>query len=372
MSEKARIKIAIVLMHFNYGGGEKMVALLASRLDSAKYEVKVYCVYGEPHDNAMERAVLESGIPIIYIGKGLGFSLKCSFKLFRELMKFSPDIVHTHLGAGLYCAPWALLHGGRMLHTLHSIPEKEAGRLRRRVMGFLFKAEKVVPVAISETNRRLTASFYGLPIDRVEMVVNPVDISVFRDMDPKPFEGRKYAFIHVARFEEAKNHRGLVRAFAMFLESDREAFSGMRMALVGTGPLEGEIKLAVDELGLRNSVDFLGVRDDVASLMHDSSCFVLPSFYEGLPMTILEAMAAGIPIIATPVGGVPDVVKDGETGILVPLNDPDALSEAMRAVIMNRENNDRMVASALDSLELYSCDVVADSYGSLYEKYSEA
>lgn len=362
-----KLKVAIVLMHFNYGGGERMVSLLASHLDLSRFDVHVFCVYGDPHDNVMERAVLDHGVPITYIRKGLGFSFKYLVKVWRALSSYSPDVVHTHLGASVYCASWALFRKGKLLHTLHNIPEKESGRSRSRVMRLLYKTGKAVPIAISDTNRRLTADFYGLPIESVEAVVNPVDIEAFSDKDPKPWDERRFDFIHVARFEEVKNHIGLVRAVAR-LASRCPGGASIKVALVGEGPLEREVMSEVRRLGLDQSVVFLGVRDDVAELMHDSKCFVLPSFYEGLPMTILEAMSAGLPVIATSVGGVPDVVQDGRTGMLVPPDDEEALVAAMERML-DDDVLDWMGAEAKSKVAPYSCVSVAEKYGALYRKY---
>lgn len=360
-------KVAIVLMHFNYGGGERMVSLLASHLDLSRFDVRVFCVYGDPHDNVMERAVLDHGVSITYIRKGLGFSLKYLVKVWRALSSYSPDVVHTHLGAGVYCAPWALLRKGKLLHTLHSIPEKELSRNKSRIMRLLYKTGKTVPVAISDTNRRLTAEYYDLPIEGVEMVVNPVDIAAFADRDPKPWDERRFDFIHVARFEEAKNHVGLVRAIA-HLKSRRPEGAPIKVALVGEGPLMEEVRLEVRRLGIEHAVRFLGIRDDVAELMHDSRCFVLPSLYEGLPMTILEAMSAGLPVIATSVGGVPDVVQDGRTGVLVPPGDEEALVAAMERML-DGDVLDWMGEAAKNETAPYSCVSVAEKYGDLYRKY---
>lgn len=365
---KLKTKVAIVLMHFNYGGGERMVSLLASHIDLNHFDVRVFCVYGEPHNNVMEKKITQHGVPITFIRKGLGFSAKSLFRLGKELSKFDPDVVHTHLGASVYCAPWVILNHVKMLHTLHNIPEKESGKIRRSVLRALFKAKIAVPVAISPSNQQLTAVYYGLPDTRVEMIENPVDAEAFFDSNPKSWSSRYYEFIHIARFEEAKNHEALIEAFARLRSSD-ERFASVRIALVGSGPLEEKIKSLVYELGLSDAVSFLGVRDDISDLLHESKCLVLPSLYEGLPLTVLEAMAAGLPVIASAVGGIPDVVEDGSTGFLFDPHDRDALITAMSTILTKPSLAMDMGRAGKTAVIRYSVESITRKYEHLYIQY---
>ena len=367
--EITRLKIAIVLMHFNYGGAEKMVSLLASHLDLSKYEVRVFCVYGQPEDNAMEHAIKDHGVPIVHLGKGRGFSPRHVSKMRKMLEAYGADVVHTHLGACVYCSTWAMRPGRRMLHTLHNIPEKELGSVKKLLMRVLYHSGHAVPVAISRMNRDLTASFYDLPADRVEMVVNPVDTSLYTDKQSKPWSERAWDFLHIARFSEAKNHRGLVDAVAALVAKDKGRFGGVRIALVGAGPLEPEIRERVSCLGLDKNIEFLGLRDDVPELLHNSRCFILPSIYEGLPMSILEAMAAALPVLATAVGGVPDIVEDGVTGVLVKPGDSNALAEAMGELLESPEHMQSLATAGKAVASQYDCSIVAAAYSELYEKY---
>lgn len=365
-----KLRVAIVLMQFGYGGAERMVALLASHLPLDELEVKVFCVYGAPMGNVMERMVMEHGVQIEYLGKDRGFSPAHVLKTTRALREFGADVVHTHLGAAMYCAHWAKLTGRRALHTLHNIPEKEFGSLKRSLMRSLYRSGNYIPVAISERNRELTASYYGLPVDRVEMVVNPVDVEKFSDVNPKPWGERSWDFVHVARFGAQKNHKGLVEAVYRVVNGiGVESMPGLRIALVGDGPLEDEIRALVDERGLQGNVEFLGTRDDVAGVLHDSRCFILPSKYEGLPMSILEAMAAGLPVLATAVGGVPDVVEDGVTGKLIPAGDSVALAEAMVSMMSGKQGLASMSSASKARALSYDCGTTARSYMELYGRY---
>ena len=364
-----RIKVAVVLMQFGYGGAERMVSLIVSHFDLSKFDVRVFCVYGNPLGNIMESMVIGHGVPIEHLGKGKGFSLKGLLAVWKALSAFSPDVVHTHLSACVYCAPWVIVHKPIMLHTLHNVPENELGSLKRFVMRFMYKFHKAVPVTISDSNRSLTAKYYGLASSRVETIVNPVDIKAFQNAHPADWSKRTWDFICVARLAEQKNHKMLVEAAASLIRGD-EFHSGLdaRIALVGIGPLEDSIRALIKEHGLANNIELLGKRDDVAELLHDSKGFVLSSLYEGLPMTVLEAMAAGLPVIATSVGGVPDII-DGN-GILVKSGDTDALVRAMRLVIGDIDKRATMSKRSLELVCQYDVENVARRYEELYETYS--
>lgn len=371
VGKDGRLKVAITLMHFNYGGAEKMVSLLASHLDLTRYEVRVFCVFGQAEGNALERAVEEHGVRIVHLGKGRGFSLGHVGKMRRALEEYGADVVHSHLSGGVYSTTWALAHGRKMLHTLHSVPDKELEGPKKTIMRFLYHRGHAVPVAISRKNRELTAAFYGLPEDQVEMVVNPVDVGLFSDKAPKPWDERAWDIVQVARFNEVKNHKGLVDAVAALVRRGDGEDDGLRVALVGTGPLEPEVRRQVRELGLEGNVEFLGLRDDVPDILHDSKCFVLPSVYEGLPMSILEAMAAGLPVVATAVGGVPDVVQDGVTGVLVKPGDTEALANAMDELLVDPERMSALARAGFAAAKRYDCAIVAEEYSRLYEKFGK-
>lgn len=360
-----RIRVAIVLMYFGNGGAERMVSELVSHLDLSRFEVRAFCIFGDPLNNNMEQAVLRHGVPITFIRKRLGFSLRHFLRLWRELSAFKPDVVHTHLNACMYCAPWILAHNVPMLHTIHAEPAFEAkSTLRRHVMAFLYRSAKALPVAISELNRELISSFYKIPANEVEVIVNPVDIDAFRMECPTPLRERVYDYICVARFEEEKNHRGLLSAFSKIVHE--QPHSDLRLALVGTGSLLDTIKAQSAESGITDNVVFLGWRDDISELLHRAKSFVLPSNYEGLPMSVLEAMAAGLPVVATDVGGIPELI-DGN-GILIKRGSVDELKHAMETVLQSDQVWREMSNRSLELVQTYDVKTVARTYEALYER----
>lgn len=362
MSATNKTRVAIVLPYFGQGGAERMVALLASHIDLSCFSVRVFCIYGNPQRNVMERMVQDHGVEITFIGKGLGFSAGATLRLWRKLSEFSPRVVHTHLSSMVYCGPWCLVHRVKMLHTIHNIPEKEASsKMRQKMMRLYMGMGVLVPIAISEINRQKTASFYGRDRENVEMVVNPVDITEFY---PKGQIDIYYDFINVARIYRSKNQKLLVEAMGKVLDLHPAA----KLAIVGEGPLKEDLISFIREKGLEESVELLGRRDDIAGLMRLSRVYVMSSDYEGLPMSILEAMASGLPIVSTRVGGIADVVTDN--GVLVDAGDSDALASAMSSILDDDDGRMKMGQRSREKAKSYSVECVSASYEELYAQYS--
>ena len=157
-------------------------------------------------------------------------------------------------------------------------------------------------------------------IDRARLITIPIGIDRFEISyrDPGvPYPSSVIFLLHVGGFVPEKNHEGLIRIFTII----RKEKSNVRLRLIGTGPLLPKIQQIVNALGLSEVVEFLGVRKDVTSFMRQAQMLLLPSLIEGLPAVILEAMAAHCPVVAYDVGGIPEVVRHRETGMLVPLGD---------------------------------------------------
>jgi glycosyltransferase involved in cell wall biosynthesis len=134
----------------------------------------------------------------------------------------------------------------------------------------------------------------------------------------------------VARVQDVKNHAGLIDAFARLRALLPDLAPRLKLSIVGDGPLLPAVRRQVAELGLQDAVWLPGARADIKALLHSFSLFVLPSLAEGTPVSLLEAMASGLPVVASRVGGIPEVVTDGEHGLLVPVGDADARDPELR------------------------------------------
>jgi glycosyltransferase involved in cell wall biosynthesis len=195
------------------------------------------------------------------------------------------------------------------------------------------------------------------------VVRNGIDCERFAGPRPRSFEGSPLIGA-VGRFSEEKGHRYLLEAMA----SLRRRLPGARLVLVGYGALEGDLRSRAAGLAVDGVVTFAGERDS-AELLGSFDVFAQPSLYESQGLAILEAMAAGVPVVATDVGGVRDAVRNGESGLLVPPADPGALAEAIVRLAGDRELALRLAARAgRDVRERYSASTMIESYAGLYRE----
>lgn len=359
-----RIKVAVVLPYFGPGGAEKMVSALVCGLDPQQFDTEVFCVYGKPLGNAMEQAVRNHGVSIRYIGKEKGFSPSAIWKLFRELDRFYPDVIHTHQYACVYAALWPVIRRKAFLHTFHTLPEIENSRLLRRLLTkILVGCNKMTPVAISKTNRQLVADYYELDISSVPLVHNPVDIQRFA-AGTRVDDG-VFRFITVGRFSKEKNQQMMYRAFASFLSKGYDA----RLLMLGTGAEEDNLKMLANDLGINDRVDYAGYVDNVEDYLRSADVFLLSSHYEAQPLSVLEAMAAGKPVISTDVGGVSDIVTDN--GILVPADDVEAMSQAMEKLYLDNALRREMSDWAIFRAAEFDISNTVAKYSEIYCRFTK-
>lgn len=358
-----RIKVAIVLPYFGPGGADKMVFRLVHGMDQAKFHIEVFCVYGQPQENDMERALKEKGIQIHYIGKKKGFSASAVRLLFRELDCFAPDLIHTHMYACVYAAPWPVVRKKPFLHTFHTLPQVENKRpVRRLLTKYLVGRKKMTPVAISKGNQRMVADYYGITPEGVHLVHNPVDVKRFSSGTGK--DDGAFRFITVGRFSPEKNQQMMYRAFAAFLKHGHDA----RLLMLGKGEKEAELKALAEELGVSDRIDYAGYVDNVEDYLKSADVFLLSSHYEAQPLCVLEAMASGLPVISTDVGAVADIVKDN--GILVPPGDVEAMAKAMEKLHLDEVLRQKMSERASAYAVEYDVSNTVAGYSELYRRYA--
>lgn len=361
MNRDERIKVAVILPSFGVGGTENMVAALVNRIDKTKFNVMVICL-ACPQKTHVQQAMERSGVKIYYAMKGKISSWRIFFRVYRVLSQFRPHLIHSNMYAFAFAAPYVLTHRIRMLHTIHNKPVNEFKNKYKRLISYLYRKEKAVPVAISHIIEREMKELYP-QLHCIERIYNPVDTEKFRTERKKKTD-RPVTFINVARFMRQKNHELLLNAFARA----RNIAPSVRLLLVGDGELREAMEKKAEELKLSDAVTFAGNVEDVERYLSDADVFVLSSDYEGLPLSILEAMAAGLPVISTNVGGVADIVTDN--GILVKPGDVEALAEKIAELALDEEKRALMGECSLRNVQQYDSAEFIRQYESLYEKYS--
>jgi glycosyltransferase involved in cell wall biosynthesis len=172
-----------------------------------------------------------------------------------------------------------------------------------------------------------------------------------------------FRVLHVGRFMEQKNHVGLIEAFSIF----HKKFQNSVLELIGEGEKKQEIERLVNEKGLLNCIYFLGAQDNVYQYLNRADVFVLPSLYEGVPMTLIEAMGTGLPIIATNVGGIPNMLQNGKNALLVE-NDIEQIVESLVFFANSEKNRKGFGQNAKIEAKRFSVKIMAENYLEIYKE----
>jgi glycosyltransferase involved in cell wall biosynthesis len=280
------------------------------------------------HPGPLAPQAAAKGITVHALGKRPGVDAGLIFRLAGLIRREAIDVVHTHNRSPLiYGTLAARLAGAKALvHTRH-------GREVHSYPRFVWSMNRAI-VAISEDSRQVLLKNYPVTPPQVQVIHNGIDVPAFGDSAANGLRDelklRPDAFIIgiIGRIAEEKDHVTLLRA----MQQVRQARPDAVLLVIGDGPIGPQVRSAASELGVADVVKFLGFRHDVPALLQLLDVFVLSSTTEGISLTLLEAMAARKPIVATRVGGNPEVVIDGQTGLLVPSKDPQALATAILKV----------------------------------------
>jgi glycosyltransferase involved in cell wall biosynthesis len=329
------IRVVHLVLSLNIGGLEKVVYDLTRHADRENFPASVICL-GEV--GALESDFQSAGVEVEGLkvhGQG---ALRNIRALVRRLRQIKPDVIHTHNAAAHIVGAIAAKLGGVpvVVNTRHGkhvvtgwrnfLGNRLATRLTDRM------------VAVSGSTAEIALAADRIPQSRLAIIRNGVDLELYRQSGGAP-RARTGTAIHAARLDNAtKDQPTLLRAVRLVV--DREP--GFTIDIVGDGADRQALEALCDELQLRSHVRFLGFRSDVHALLPQADLFVLSSVTEGLPMTLLEASAAGLAIVSTDVGGISELVSHNETGILVPAQSPEALAQAILELLHDPARADAM------------------------------
>jgi glycosyltransferase involved in cell wall biosynthesis len=351
------------------GGAERVAVHIVRGLNRQRYEPAVISFTGRLGCD-LDRLLEEAGIEVRYLGKRPGFDHRMYYRLPSVLRECRADIVHTHLHVLRYALPFLLLlKNTSLLHTVHNLAEREIEPGLRWLQRYALN-HGVVPVAVAEEVAVSLGRLYG--IQRCRVISNGIPIEHYgRAQTPRKnwraregFQDSDVLFVCVGRFAPQKNHALLLKAFALGPASNSNA----HLVLVGQGDLQERLEEQAKNLGLARQVHFLGLRTDVPDVLGAMDVFVLSSDYEGNPLSVMEAMASGLPIVSTAVGGVPDLLESGKEGILVQPRDALGLGKSMVFLLRNREVRQSLgTAAARRAREKFDVSTMVQAYEALYE-----
>jgi L-malate glycosyltransferase len=345
------------------GGAEMYAFTVAANLDAQKYTAMLCAI---DKGGALEPEIERLGIPCFVMNRRQGIDWKLMWRLYRLFKENRIEVIHTHhFNQLFYSVLGAKLTGARIVHMEHSVEFLKRPKLAKALKFLSHFCDKVI--AIGSDGAKALKELAGIPESKLEIIRAGVDPVHYAESKS---EARQILGLHqqekiaviVARLFPEKNHRLLLEAFAEVVQRVEKA----RLLIVGDGVEEAAIENEITRLNLQAQVTMMGVRRDVARILAASDVFVLSSDREGLPIAVLEAMAAAKPVVATAVGDLPMVVKDGKTGRIVPAKNPQAMAEALTEILSDEEKALNMGANALQAVNEYSLQTMIAKFESLY------
>lgn len=364
-----------VLYSFDVGGLENGVVNLINHLPVERFRHAVVAL-AQCAPAFCER-VRRPGVTFISLHKPPGHGIKLYPRLYRLFREMRPAILHTRNLAALECTVPARLAGVPVcIHGEHGWDTSDPGGLLRKyqVLRRVYSPFVDRYVALSSQIESYLVNRVGIASRRVERICNGVDVTRFRPAEQRqssrdcPFDNPEAVVVGtVGRLQTVKDQVNLVRAVAIARSRGGQG-SHLRLAVVGDGPQRADVESEIRSAGVGDIVWLAGERSDIPEVMRTFDIFALPSRAEGISNTILEAMASGLPVVATDVGGNAELVVEGRTGSLVPAQDPDAMANALlrytQDVALRREQG---AASRERAVRNFSIDTMVARYAELYE-----
>lgn len=353
------MKIIQVIPFFGMGGAEIMCENLVYELRKLGHEVVVISLYNKktPITERLEK----SGADIRYLDKKEGLDFSVFGKLKKIFKQEKPDVVHTHIYVSKYVFPIASEMKIKVVHTVHSVAKHESSKISRVVNKYFFNHTNTIPVALSNKVQDTLIAEYKLEKSKVPVVLNGIDLSKCNAKTCYEYKDR-FKIIHIGSFTDVKNHSGLIESFGIF----NRKYPNTELHLIGDGINRIKIEKLVESKSLSKKIIFHGLQSNVHQYLSQMDVFALPSLYEGVPMSIAEAMGTGLPIVATAVGGVPDML-DQSCAQLVPV-DVLAIANAFENYYLDYNLRKAHGGKALEMSKRFSAAVMADKYIKIYQR----
>jgi sugar transferase (PEP-CTERM/EpsH1 system associated) len=358
-----KINIMLVVLKLDFGGAENLVINIAQKLSRNRYRLSI-CSLENP--TSFADCLKDSGIRLISLDKKKGFDFLLPLRLAWIMRKEQVHISHTHNRCALMYGTLAAKLAGVpvVINTRHGSGVKVRYK-------FLWKANDKI-VAVCEHARNVFLENSGIDPKKVKTILNGIDIHKYKKTEDTLSIRRKFGIGNsewlvgtVGRLAHEKDYLTLLKSFMNVLQE----IPFCRLVMVGDGELRTKLENDVKTLGIEKKVSLIGFQHNIVEIMSVFDVFVLSSITEGLPLVIMEAMAVKAPVVATNVGGTPEVVVDGETGILVPPKDPQKMAEAIITILRNSNLAKKMGEAGRKKIEeKFNLDRMVREYEAVYEE----
>lgn len=373
----ARPLVLHVLYRFAVGGLENGVVNLINRMPADAYR---HAILALTEVTDFQQRIRRDDVRIIALNKPPGHLFRLFPRIFRIFRELKPAIVHSRNLAALEVTVPAALAGVPV--RIHGEHGRDVGDLDGANRTYQWVRRAYSPfvthfIALSRDLETYLTGRVGIPEHKVTQIYNGVDAERFQPAVSQtltftdcPFTRPEHWLVGtVGRMQTVKDQTLLARAFIRALDLAPELKPRLRLAMIGDGPLRAEAQALLDAAGVAALAWLPGERNDIPEVLRGLDCFVLPSLAEGISNTILEAMAAGLPVMATRVGGNPELVTEGKTGMLVPPGDVDTMAQAIVMYAVNTELARSAGAAGRAEVERrYSLEAMVGAYRRLYDR----
>jgi glycosyltransferase involved in cell wall biosynthesis len=352
-----RLRIAHVAPGLQLGGLEKLLVEFARHADRSAFELFFVSL---SERGPLAEAIEACGWPVASLNARPGLRPRLVLRLAGLFRQWNIDVVHTHNNGPLIYAATAarLARIPGVVHTRHGQSSRASRRQTALVRLVARLAERIV--CVSDDSLRLSVE-QGIPARKLCRVWNGIDLEQFAYTGPQP----RGPAVLVARLSPEKDIATLLRAVALVVPGE----PAFQLEIAGDGACLAELQRLASELGIAENVRLLGLVHDVPALLARASLFVLPSLTEGISLTLLEAMARGLPVVATRVGGNAEVVLDGETGFLIPTGSPAVLAEKILLLWRDPERARRLGQAGRERVErFFNVRAMVGAYEDLYRQ----
>lgn len=377
MTNDARPLVVHVVYRFDVGGLENGVVNLINRMPADAYR---HAVIALTEVTDFRQRIVRDDVSFISLHKPPGHLFALYPRLFRLFRELKPAIVHSRNLAALEVTvpAWAAGVPVRIQSEHGRDADDLDGSNRKHKWARRFYNRFVSHhIALSRDLESWLVERIGIPAHKVTQIYNGVDASRFHPaIPPAPISGCPFRHPEhwlvgtVGRMQTVKDQTLLARAFIRALELDPSLKARLRLVMIGNGPLRAAAQELLAVAGIAELAWLPGERHDVPEILRGLDCFVLPSLAEGISNTILEAMASGLPVIATRVGGNPELVIEGRTGCLVPAGDPEAMAQAIVGYAIDPEQAHTAGQAGRTTVERsFSMEAMVGGYQRLYDRF---
>lgn len=377
MIQDSRPLVAHVMYRFDTGGLENGVVNLINHMPADRYR---HVVIALTEVTDFRKRIQRNDVQFISLHKPPGQTLWIFPKLFKLFRQLKPAIVHSRNLAALEVQLPAWLAGVPI--RIHGEHGRDVGDLDGRNVTYqrirrFYRPFVSYYLALSRDLAGYLNGIIHVPRNRMLQVYNGVDSVRFHPGLPDslipgcPFTRPRHWLVGtVGRMQTVKDQPTLTRAFIRALDIEPSLKEKLRLVLIGDGPLRAECQKLIDQAGISELAWLPGERSDVPEVMRGLDCFVLPSLAEGISNTILEAMASGLPVIATNVGGNADLVVNGSTGEIIPANDPEAMARKIIELATAKQRAIDMGQAGRTIVEKrFSINAMVGAYQGVYDQF---